>query len=201
MSPQSRSDPAPTTPGDDAGLDAESLQEIDRWVAELRSEDAIRSRTRTTWLRRQAQEASTFPGVLTDLAQIGRPVLLHLRSGRRHRGRLRLVGVDFCALRSVQGTDLLIGYAAIAGVRVQPGDSEVVGDRPVRPRATLHDALSALDRSGRRAMVVAGVDGESLAGCLEAVGRDVATLRLDGTGGLAYVRLASVAEVSVEESG
>jgi len=174
---------------------------IDRWLAEMRVDDASRARARTSWLARQAHEEATLAGVLTDLAERDRPVVLTVRGGVRHRGAILLVGTDFCALRTPTGADVLVAFSAIASVRPQPGEAAVTGDRAPVSTSTLGEALAGLVGTGRRVRVLVNGCADSLVGELRAVGRDVVAVRLDGPAGTAYVPLASLAEVSVTESG
>src|SRR4029077_3212757 len=87
------------------------------WLGSLATDEAARSRARTHWLARQALEEGTFAGVLTDLAERGRPVLVHLHSGRRHRGVPVAIGSDFVALAVAGGRSVLVALSAIASVR------------------------------------------------------------------------------------
>jgi hypothetical protein len=180
-------------PGGDAGLAG--------WVAELATDEAARSRTRAHWLGRQAAEEGTFAGVLEDLAERCRPVVVHLHNGRLHRGAAVVVGADFVVLRVTAGRDVAIALSAVASVRTLPGEEASTGDRFVPAAATLAEMLSALVDERVRVMVI-GLDArQAVSGELRAVGRDVLTVRLGGEGGTAYVALGSVAEISLVESG
>jgi hypothetical protein len=172
---------------------------LEAWLAGLQVDEASQSRARAAWLRRQAEEEATFVGVLVDLAERERAVLVETAAGRRHHGVLRVIGEDFCGVRTVQGTDALIRYDAITAIRPAPGEEGPSGDRLVAPVVTFSQALAALADVGVRVQVVP-TQGAPTAGELRSVGVDVAVLRLDDRS-RAYVRLASVAEVSVVESG
>jgi hypothetical protein len=170
------------------------------WAARLLVDDAVRERIRSHWLRQQAAEEGTFAGVLEDLAERGRPVVVHLRNGRVHRGAPTIVGVDFVALSGPADRGIFVALHAITSVRTLPGEGPTTGDRFWRGNATLAELLSALTGERARVLLV-GLDGrDAVSGELRAVGRDVVTVRLDG-GGLAYLALDSVAEVSLVESG
>jgi hypothetical protein len=172
---------------------------LEAWLADLRVDEAVQARARTAWLARQASEEATFVGVLVDLAERERPVLIETTTGRSHRGRLRVVGEDFCCVRTPRRVDVLVSYDAVASLRPAPREPGPAGDRLLAPIITLRAALSAL--AGTEAcVVVTASGGTSLRGELRSVGHDVAVLGLDD-GRAAYVRLASVAEVSVVESG
>ena len=51
----------------DAGL----LDELERWAADARVQEAALQRARERWLRHQATEDASIVGVLTDLAERG----------------------------------------------------------------------------------------------------------------------------------
>jgi hypothetical protein len=170
---------------------------LEAWLADLQVDEAAAARARTAWLQRQAEEEATFTGVLADLAERERTVVVHTTLGRRHGGRLRVVGADFCWLRTARSVDVLIRYDAITLVRPAPRDEGAAGDRAVTPAATFAGALVAL--LGARVMACP-LGGEPVNGELRSVGRDVAALRLDDRGAC-YVRLGSLGELSVVESG
>jgi hypothetical protein len=177
----------------DAGLSA--------WAAELATDEAARARSRAYWLQRQAAEEGTFGGIVADLADRGRPIVVHLHNGRLHRGRATVVGSDFVVLRATGGRDVAIALSAVASVRTLPGEPATSGDRFVPAATTLAEMLGALGEERVRVVVI-GIDARHpVSGELRAVGRDVLTIRLDGEGGTAYVTLGSVAEISLVESG
>ena len=190
----------PDDPGQDRLLD-DALHELNRWVAETQVDDAIELRRRSAWLRRQADEESTMTGVLVDLAEHGRPVTLHLGNGRRHRGTIAAVGHDVVELRSSVGERVVVALDALDSVRPQTDAAPVPGDGPVPTGVDAGRArwrrLADAARAGadRRAATARRRAARS-----SAMGRDVLTVALDG-GGLAYVSLAAVAEVSGPESG
>ncbi len=176
-----------------------------RWTAEAQVADAVARRRRAGWLARQAAADADLVGVATALGERGRPVLVGLVSGRRHRGRITVVGGDFIELATEQGP-VWLALAALAWVRAPTGDPIASGpagrDRrtAARLRVELVGELAELAAERTRVAVFARVDDEPVVGELVTVGRDVLTVRDDG-GGLIYVALASVAEVSVPESG
>ena len=183
----------PTGPAPDGGL-AE-------WAGELAADGAARERGRAHWLQQQARDEGTFMGVLEDLAERGRPLVVHLHNGRLHRGVIVAVGVDHVGLRRTAGREVLVAQSAIASVRTQPREAPVDGDRPVRSARTLGEALVPWADQRTRVLVAGADAGQAVSGELRAVGRDLLTLRLDGDGGVAYIALESVAEVSAAVSG
>jgi small nuclear ribonucleoprotein (snRNP)-like protein len=194
----SRPDPVPL--GAAAGvLGGDALAaRLERWAADARVDEAARLRSRERWLRRQAEESSTVAGVLADLLEAARPVVVHTRSGRRHQGVVRALGADFVAVGAAQGT-VLVALAAVASLRGAPGEGSVLGDGEVAAaRVHLADVAAGLAADRARVRLVT-TDGEALAGVLSSVGRDVALLR--GTGDpptTCYVPLAAVCELVID---
>ena len=179
--------------GHDAGLAA--------WLAEVVVDDAARARVRARWLAQQAAEEGTFAGVLTDLAERARPVVVQLANGRAHRGAVAMIGADVVGLRTAEGRDVLLRQSAITAVRTLPGEPVTVGDRHIVSDLSLAEALAALAEHRVRVLLVGADPSHAVTGELRAVGRDVVTVRLDGAGGTAYVAVASLAETSLLESG
>lgn len=167
-----------------------------RTVAADRVQDAAEARRRTHWLVRQAEEDGTFLGVLADLAERGEPVVCTTRSGRRHAGRLHALGADFVAVRNGGGSTVLVALASVANVRSQPGSPTVTGDRVVNFDRRLIELLAEL--AGERPDVVMATGNAEVRGELRAVGRDLATVRVDGQPpATTYVALAATDEVRV----
>jgi hypothetical protein len=192
-------EPTEPLPDDDTGATAEEA--LAAWAADLATDDAIRDRSRTQWLRRQAEEEGTLAGILADLGERGRPILVHLHNGRLHRGAVTAVGADYGIVRVGAGREVIVVLAAVASVRTLPGEPPLTGDRPVRSCRTLVEVLAELAAERARVLMLGLDAAHGVAGELRAVGRDIATLRLDGGGGTAYVALASVAEISAPVSG
>ena len=182
--------------------DALDERDLTRAAAELRTDDAARSRSRQRWLRSQAEEEATFGGVLVDLGERARPVVISCRSGRSHQGWIVGVGVDCVTMLTQRDERIVVVLDAIAFVRPQAHEEATVGDRCVSGDASLAEVLAEWASERPQIHVVAFDGTAGVRGELRAVGRDVLTLRLDGnpptTG---YVRLASVSEVSATASG
>jgi len=188
--------PRPSTA--DGLLGGNLVARLERWVAELRSDDAAASRARERWLLVQAEESSTFAGVLLDLGEQQATVVIESRGGRHHRGTIVAVAHDFCGLRTPSGREILLSYAGIGSVRADRRSSAPTGDRAASLDATFDEALATLAEERPRVLVVTLAGSEGLAGELRSVGRDVLTLRLDGDPPTpAYVAIAAVAEVTL----
>ena len=191
---------------DDHGVER-LLGDLGRWAADARASEAARARTRERWLRRQASEEATLPGVALDLAERGDPVVLTTTSGRAHRGRLVAVARDVWVLRSDATGVTFVATDAIASLRAQPGSGsrpapEAAGARPAPLVATMAEMLADLAAEHPRVMVVIRGVPEAMVGQLRSVGADVATLRVTGEPPTTvYVRLGSLSELSVLGSG
>jgi hypothetical protein len=189
---------------DDASLSA--------WVAALAVDEAARERSRAAWLRREAEEEGTLAGVLTDLCERRASVAVVRRDGRTRHGRLVLVAADFVVVavgssRRSGGAapEVLVARAAIAAVRTVPGEASTAGDRADarigRSDVRLSEVVASLAAERARVRVESEGAASAVAGELRACGQDVATVRLDGDGGTAYVALDSLCELSLVESG
>lgn len=173
---------------------------LDHWLSELQVEQAARDRARRWSLRQAAREEATLAGLIADLAERGRPMLVDVASGRHHRGRVRLLGDDFCALRTTSGTETLISFGAITAVRPQPGEAGALGDRTATTATTMAAAAARLAGLGLEVQVVRRGDSTWVTGDLASVGRDVLVLRVARRDEI-YVPLASVEELSLTVSG
>jgi hypothetical protein len=171
---------------------------LERWVADARSADAAAARARERWLRLQADESATFAGVLVDLAEGATPVVIQGRAGRRHRGSISAVAIDFCAVRTRGQRDVLLPFTGIGSVRPDSRTPSPVGDRVVRAEIGMAEMLSVLAADRPRVLIVTAADANGIAGELRSVGRDVVTIRLDGEPrATAYVAISAIAELSL----
>lgn len=174
--------------------------DVDTWVSSLRSDQAADERSRRWWLTRQAREQGSLAGVIADLADRGVAVAVQLRTGHSHHGEISMVGSDFCALHTTMGNDVLIAHDAIASLRGMPGIDAVFGDCDPEAMEPMSAALSRLAETSERVRINLGDPDRVVTGSLISVGVDVATVKSDG-GDPIYVALASIAEVSLPESG
>lgn len=174
-----------------------------RLVDDERADDETRRRVRRRWLRQQAEEEAEFAGTLLALLERGAGVDVSTATGRRHRGRLVGLGRDVCALRTLDGRRVWLRVAELEVVRPEPGlDSPPASDaRAERQDLELAEVLARMvDQRPSLRVVLAG-SGDAVTGTLLAVGADVATLAEGERGAVCYVRLSSVAEASVLDSG
>lgn len=173
------------------------VAQVTRFLADQRADEAAAARTREHWLRQMASEDGTFAGALLDLAEQRRAVVVATTSGRRHRGAVRAVGLDFCVVAGAHG-QVLVSRRAVTSVRAEtgPGPAVPAGDRTVAVGAELVTTLAGLAADRPRAMVVT-LAGEVLAGELRSVNTDSLSLRLDGDGAVALVPADAIAEFSL----
>ena len=179
----------------------DGVGDLERWAADARAREAADARVRERWLRAQAEEESSLAGVLLALAERRETVVVTTVTGRRHRGVVAGVGVDFAALQTPAGATNLLALAALGDVRVVEGGrrATTTGDGEVELGVRLGDVLAQAAGQRPRISVQAGV--AAVVGDLRAVGGDVVTVRADGEAGVVYVPLASVSEVSFLASG
>lgn len=169
-------------------------------MATASADAAVDDRRRARALVDQAAEEGTLTGVLLDLAEREAPVVVATSGGRSHRGRVALVGVDVIALAVDPRGVALVRTTAIVSVRTAPGTARVTGDRPTHLQVGWVDALGVL-ATDRPRLLVGLAGGTTAAGELRAVGVDVATVRLDGDGGRAYLPVDAMLDVVVDDVG
>ncbi len=194
------------------------LDDLERWAAGARAQEAADQRVRERWLRQAAEEEASFAGLLADLAEAGRPVVVTTTAGRRHQGPVVAVGWDFVALTphagaAGEGRLTLVSFESIAELRQAPGSAPRASVAPARPPTgpgenlgggelgvTLAEVLAQAVAGRPRVALVLGT--VTVVGQLRAVGADVLSVRTDAEpGGLSYSRLSSVSEISLFDSG
>jgi len=176
--------------------------DLRRALDEARADLLAAERSRERWLRLQAEQSATFAATLLGLLERGVTVALRTTSGAEHVGRLTALARDVCGLRTASGRQVWVRLDAVAAVRADrdhaspPADD----DRVVGEDVGLAEILARLaDDRPRAAVAVLG--GGALVGELRAVGEDVVTLLEGDRRAACYVRLSSVTEVSLLESG
>ncbi|MGH9071640.1 MAG: hypothetical protein ACRDX8_10860 [Acidimicrobiales bacterium] len=107
------------------------LDELARWAARSRTEEAVGSRSRQAWLTRQSAEATTWLSLATGWAERGAHVQVTTTTGRVHLGRLKAVGRDFLWLSPTPGKtrniSVLVATAGIAFVSRSMSDGIETG--------------------------------------------------------------------------
>jgi hypothetical protein len=159
------------------GTDA-LARSLERWAADARVDEAARERHRQRWLRVQSEEEASTLGVLVDLAERGRPLVLDV-GDHRVRGTVVGIGADFLALRSERDQDVLVRTAAVDVVRSEPGGRAVTGDRTVLVAVALDAVIGPL-AAARPEVLVRTRSGQVVRGELRSAGTDVVALRSDG---------------------
>ncbi len=185
----------------------DGVEDLERWAADARARDAADSRVRERWLRAQAEDDASMAGVLLALAERRETVVVATVAGRRYRGVVTGVGVDFVAIEVGTGTTTLFAMSAVGDLRVADsgpllrtratttGEGTGRGELGVRLGEVLAQA------AGQRPRILVQTGATSVVGDLRAVGRDVLTMQTDGGGGAVYVPVASLSEVSFLASG
>jgi hypothetical protein len=192
--------------------------DLERWAADARAREAADARVRERWLRAQASEEASLAGVLLALAERRETVVVTTSTGRRHRGVVTGVGVDFVVVEVPAGTSTLVVLAAVGDVRVAAEDGgpasrvATTGASSSDRAGTSDDGLATTtlgvrlgdvlaQAAGQRPRVTVHAGTTSVVGELRAMGGDVLTLRTDGDARAVYVPLASLSEVSFLASG
>lgn len=199
----------------------DDFDDLERWAADARARDAAGARVRDRWLQAQGADAASLAGTLLAFAERDEMVVLTTVAGQRHRGVVAGVGLDFCAIAAPPGRTTLVAMHALAEIRVVWCGTEESG-RGAAPgrgrRSAAGDGHEGASLGARMADVLAQAAGQrprvtvragmaSVTGDLQSVGSDVLAVQTDGAGeghrraATAYVRLASVSEVSFLASG
>jgi hypothetical protein len=126
--------------------DPPSGDALERWLAEVRTDQAARSRARLGALRAHAAEDATVIGVLADLGERRSPVLVTTTHGRRHRVEVRAVGPDAVVLAAGRDEWLVTRLACIAAVRLVGGDPVHGGSWPAPPSRVTASAWRSAGR-------------------------------------------------------
>ncbi len=181
-------------------------QELARWLAEARVDEAVTSRLRERSLRQLAADEATLLGLCLDLAESGRPVLARTTEGRVHRGVLVAVGADFVAVRSPTGDATFLPVGHLAWLRPAPGTwagapargGEAAGGRTPPLAARLVDVLTGLAGDRPRVRLVVAGDPDVWSGRLRGCGADVLSVEQAGEPRLVgWIPLGQVTEVGL----
>lgn len=198
----------PDRPFADLGPDDAALV---REVASVRAEQAAAARARKRWLTEQATETTTLAAAVWDLVERRSTAVVATLAGRHLGGTVVGAGRDFLSL-SLAGNGLTEGAGWLtlvpfwAIVELRPAGGLVAGSG--RDHTDDDDALDfrealatlAPDRPQLAAVPLHG--GEIVRGELRSVGADVAVLAVGPNAReISYLRLSSVAELSVMVSG
>jgi len=180
------------------GASAGFASRLHRWLADAQVEGSAGARAQEHWLRAAAEADATFVGVLADLAERASGVAISTRGGRRHHGRIEVIGADFVALLLPAGREVLLTLESVTAVRTAPLVEATVGEQVLTTTFRLAEVLGELAAERSRVLLVPADGDGAVAGELRAVGRDVVTVRSDGDPpGIAYVPLAAIAEVAL----
>jgi hypothetical protein len=190
----------------------DGVGDLERWAADARAREAADARVRERWLRAQAAEEASLAGVLLALAERRETVVVTTSTGRRHRGVVTGVGVDFVVVEVPAGTATLVVLDAVGDVRVA-SDGGGPASRVATTGASVSEDPSGTtalgvrladvlaQAAGQRPRVAIHAGAAGVVGELRAMGTDVLTVRTDGDARAVYVALASLSEVSFLASG
>jgi hypothetical protein len=180
-----------------AEADADFLEDLRRWVADARADEAGAARSRLRALRLQAEEDATFAGLLLDEAERGGEVVVTTVAGALHAGTVAAVGRDFAVVWVRRRLPVFVPLAAVASVRLPPGASgRFTGDRPPPLDAGLAAVLGAV--AGGRPRVRVAPASTATTGVLAAVGTDVCLVHADGEPPVpTYVPMPAVTDLAV----
>lgn len=208
----------------------EDLGDVDRWAAEARAQEAAQARVRKRWLRAQAEEGTSWRGVLTGLVERRAAVTAATVGGHTVAGWLAAIGADFVEIVTGADRRTLLALGAVAWLRPAPVTGRERGraglpadDRPPidgeTPDGGAHGAYGESGDSGdspgevalvdvlahavaHRPRVLVAAPAGTLTGELRAVGVDVVAVEVASSPrGLAYVPVASIYEISFLDSG
>jgi hypothetical protein len=152
-----------------------------RWAADAAHSEQAEARRQRHWLAIAANDAATLDGVLADLGERGAMVTVTVAGGATVRGTIRGIGVDFVLLATAVGPAGLafVSRAHLLAVRTLPGERPTAGTQVLQLDMRMIEVLADLAPDRPRIQVVGAPEAPS--GELRAVGRDVLTLRADGT--------------------
>ena len=171
-------------------------------LADATVEQAARDRAAERALQQAAEEDSTLLGSLVAIAESGATVTVRTSSaggGRDHRGVVIGVGRDFFVLQpEPPRPTAFIPFAGATSVRAAAGEAPAGGAGRKPPVDASFAAILGGLAAARPRVQLALRGGDLVVGDLRVVGRDVATLALDGFQRAALVvPLASIADVAL----
>ena len=180
----------------DDGTD-DFLADLARWAARERTHEAAAERSRTRSLADQSVSASTWMGLLVDLAEAGAQVTLSVRPGLARSGRLVGVAHDFVVLEQSGRGPLLVRTDALEAVTPSAGlgPATRAGERGAPTDLSLAAALEAL--AGERAPASVQIGSQTVTGTITGCGEDVVTIRSDGPSRYVYAALNAIAWVEI----
>lgn len=144
-----------------------------RFLADARTAESARSRSREHWLRRQAEESATFAGTIRALAERGAEVEVSLGGSSVISGRLTAAGRDLIEVDGASGPT----WVAVSRIETltSPGATVASDDRELEGGRSMAGLLAGL--AADRAEVEILVGGRWLIARLAGAGSDIVTLR------------------------
>ncbi len=171
-----------------------------RLTDEGRVTEAIRDRNDERELRRQASEMATFAGTMRDLAEARRGVTVRCATGRAYQGALLAVAIDHLVIEAGERRTVHVAMDQVNAIAVDPTVSVgwAAGDRDAAQDRTLGEVLADVVGAQPAVVLVTRGDGEPHRGRLLAVGEDVVSVRVEGSGSVRYVPSSALSEIVVE---
>ncbi|HET6873324.1 MAG TPA: hypothetical protein VFH70_01000 [Acidimicrobiales bacterium] len=173
------------------------LGELMAWAAAARAAEGASERSRTRSLLEQAVADATWSGLMVDLAEDEAPVIVKTAAAR-WTGRLVGTGQDFVVLERPSAGPVLLRLESVISIG-RSGDSVRVnaaaGNRPPPLSLDLAGALEGLVAEGSPVTVWAA--GEAIRGRLTGAGRDLVSVRPEGSRSDLYLRLGALDAVEL----
>jgi hypothetical protein len=183
--------------------------ELDANRADARVADAAAERRRLRSAQHRGSRQMSMREVVVGLAEQDAEVSLMVGAGRSHRVRLTAVSAEVVVATTEAGRLLVIGTDAIRGVVTHRGGAgagrgrdggNADGSAYGATGSSWHMADIFAHWLDEHPRITTWCGTEQLSGTLIAVGQDLATMTLEGSGGTAYVRLDSTTEISLSVS-
>jgi hypothetical protein len=173
------------------------LGELMAWAAAARAAEGASERSRARSLLEQAIAEGTWSGLMVDLAEDEASVIVKTATAR-WTGRLVGTGQDFAVLERTSAGPVLVRLDSVISVGrtddpVRAGAA--AGHRPPPLSLDLAAAVDGLVAEGSPVTLWAA--GEAIRGRLTGAGRDLLSVRPEGSRSELYVRLGGVDAVEL----
>jgi len=162
-------------------------------MADARTEESTRNRSKRHWLRQRAMEGATFGGMLRSRAEADGPTTLTVGTWKVS-GQLLQAGAEIVTLETDQGMLWVsVSGVEVAEVRGRPGAA--ADSRPLAEGTSWMSLLTGLQEERQPVELLAGQ--EWISGRIAGVGVDVVSI--ESAGGMSYVRFAGIAALRLSQ--